>query len=712
MNMFGVQRARQIVTFGIGFLVAVVMGVVLLVGSRLARQVTVDVGALQTASGLQAYPAILDEQLSALRDRLEERSYAAQALADLKTTTTSFNHDLERLRGARLGRTVELGDAMQLWRQYAPVLDPVTSFTGEPYVDTDAGSSFSKAGREHYQEVKRAQLFARQNSAQLHALLGSLASRLQSEVTSEASRLRLLLSGGVLAAVLLGIAAAYLQVARARNERAAREAEEQTRDILRTVREGFFLLDADYRIGSVWSHELTRLFGKKSFAGLPFEELLKDLVSPTTLATATKYIKLLWGERAHENLMKSINPLGQLEIHLDNGHGGEDTRYLQFDFHRVTGPKGAVKHVLVSVSDITASVQLARELQESQENANAQVDMMMGVMSLDPVQLGAFLDASETGLSVVNAILKEPARSDADFRKKLQGMFRELHSIKGEASAINLMTVAHRVHALEDGVEDLKKSNGLSGNDFLPLVVKLDELMAHLKVLRELSLRFSSMRGTAPAGAHAGAQGAQAGRLAAEPGAARRADDVSQTLQQLASRLASDHRKKFKLVLKGLVDVPAGYAAVVQDVLIQMLRNSAVHGIEAAEVRRTHQKDDTGLVRAEFRKKTDGYELVFEDDGGGILPEQLRAAAVRKQLLSQEEADSMDSRSTMALIFRPGFSTQDQVSLDAGRGVGMDVVARTIYGLGGKIGVSTSPGKFTRFKISLPAAAAADSAVA
>ena len=67
----------------------------------------------------------------------------------------------------------------------------------------------------------------------------------------------------------------------------------------------------------------------------------------------------------------------------------------------------------------------------------------------------------------------------------------------------------------------------------------------------------------------------------------------------------------------------------------------------------------------------------------------------------------MDTRTAMALIFRPGFSTQDEVSMDAGRGVGMDVVARSVYALGGKIGVSTHPGKFTRFKIVLPAADAA-----
>jgi chemotaxis protein histidine kinase CheA len=134
-----------------------------------------------------------------------------------------------------------------------------------------------------------------------------------------------------------------------------------------------------------------------------------------------------------------------------------------------------------------------------------------------------------------------------------------------------------------------------------------------------------------------------------------------------------------------------------------------VHGIEAPDVRRAHTKDAQGTVRVEFRKISDGYELVFEDDGAGIAPEALRSAAVRQQLITEEEAAGMDTRSTMALIFRPGFSTHDGVSMDAGRGVGMDVVARSVYALGGKIGVSTHPGRFTRFKIVLPSADSANS---
>ncbi len=705
MNLAGIERNRQLATYGVGTVLTLILGLVLLAGFRVATQMRTNITALQTASTLQTYPAAISQQLNSLRDRLEARAYSGQALSDLKATVKRFDEDLEQLGMSGSVDSPDLDQALLLWHQYGPVINPVVTFTGQPYLDTDeGGSSFSKDGKTHYADVKRAQVFAGENAKGLQTRLATVAATLQNVASTDSTRLRFLLSIGVLVALVLAAAAAYLQVARARHERAAKEAQEQTRDILKTVREGFFLLDAEYRIGSVWSEALTRMFGRGDFAGLFFEELLKELVPPATLNTAMKYIKLLWGDRAHENLMKSINPLGQLEISMENGHGGRETRYLQFDFHRVMVPTG-VKHVLCSVGDITSSVLLSRELQESHENANAQLDMMLGMMHVDPLQLTTFLDSTETGLQLINAILKEPARTDGEFRKKLNGLFRELHSIKGEASALNLMSIAHRVHSLEDMVSELKKKAELSGNDFLPMVLKLDDLLAHLRSVREMASRLTVIK-DAPAPAQP-AQPAPKGKSAAQaqpaPAAARSADDMSPTLHAMAERLAHDHRKRFKLTIAGLTEVPRSYLDTVKDCIIQMLRNSAVHGIEPADVRRAQTKGEIGTVKVEFRKAGDGYELVFEDDGAGISPDQLKAAAVRKQIITPDEAAAMDMRAAMALIFRPGFSTQEEVSMDAGRGVGMDVVARCVYALGGKIGVSTNPGKFTRFKIVLPA---------
>jgi signal transduction histidine kinase len=729
MTLSGTDRRRQLITAGIGTVLTLVMGAVLFVGFRIATQMRANITALQTASSLQNYPDDITQQLTSLRDRLEARAYSGQALEDLQGTVRRFDRQLKELNAAGAIHSPELARALQLWREYGPVIEPVVSFNAQPYVDSDtSGSTLSREGRAHYAEVKRAQLFATDNAKVLQAQLATLATSLQHEASDAAARLRALLSIGVVAALVLAAAAAWFQFTRSRHERVAREAQEQTRDILKTVREGFFLLDADYRIGSVWSEALTRMFGRDDFAGLSFEELLRDLVPPATLATATKYIKLLWGERAHENLMKSINPLGQLEITMDNGHGGRETRYLQFDFHRVMGPAG-IKHVLCAVGDITSGVLLARELQESQENANAQVDMMLAMMHVDPLQLVSFLDGAETGLKLVNTILKEPARSDAEFRKKLSGLFRELHSIKGEASALSLTSIAARVHALEDIVSELKKKAELSGNDFLPMVLKLDDLLAHLRSVREMAARLTALREGATAGAGTTAFTAPAAVAPAAPPPpapapsqqpaartapqyARRAEDLAPTLHSLAERLAQDQGKRFRLKLAGLADVPAPYVATVKDCLIQMLRNAAVHGIEAPEVRRSLTKQDIGVVSVTFQRSADSFDLIFEDDGAGIAPDTLKAAAVRQQLITEDEAAAMDTRTAMALIFRPGFSTQDEVSMDAGRGVGMDVVARSVYALGGRIGVSTHPGKYTRFKISLPAGQASSSAVA
>jgi len=285
MNLAGKDRNRQLVTVGIGTVLTLVMGAVLIAGFRLATQMRANITALQTASVLQTYPAAMSQQFNALRDRLESRAYAGQALTDLKATVQRFDSELGQL--STNVESAELDQALLLWHQYGPVVNPVVQFSGQPYVDSDdAGSSFSKEGRTYYADVKRAQLFATDNQKGLQAQLASVATQLQKSSSDAAARLRALLSAGVFAALVLAIAAAYFQVTRSRHERAAQEAQEQTRDILKTVREGFFLLDADYKIGSVWSEALSRMFSRNDFAGLQFEDLLKNLVPPTTLATA------------------------------------------------------------------------------------------------------------------------------------------------------------------------------------------------------------------------------------------------------------------------------------------------------------------------------------------------------------------------------------------------------------------------------------------
>src|SRR6185312_5105611 len=178
-----------------------------------------------------------------------------------------------------------------------------------------------------------------------------------------------------------------------------------------------------------------------------------------------------------------------------------------------------------------------------------------------------------------------------------------------------------------------------------PMVLKLDDLLAHLRSVREMAARLTALKDTIPGAAAAAAAVEQRSHKSAPPAGAperpavRPVEDLSPALQSMAARLAQDHAKCIKLTLSGLAEVPAPYAATIKDCLIQMLRNAAVHGIEAPEVRRAQAKRDTGSVVVDFRRTAEGYELLFEDDGAGIAPEMLKAAAVRRQLITEEDAE-------------------------------------------------------------------------
>ena len=169
MNLSGADRTRQLITVGVGTLLLLVMGGVLIAGFRLATQMNSNVTALQTASVLQTYPNTIAAQINSLRDRLEARAYAGQALADVRATVDQFDKEMKQL--GDFSGSPQVVQALQLWQQYGPVVDPVVDFTGQPYADSDeAGSSLSNEGKTHYADVKRAQLFAQENAKRLQGI--------------------------------------------------------------------------------------------------------------------------------------------------------------------------------------------------------------------------------------------------------------------------------------------------------------------------------------------------------------------------------------------------------------------------------------------------------------------------------------------------------------------------------------------------------------
>ncbi|MFD1705678.1 chemotaxis protein CheW [Siminovitchia sediminis] len=181
-------------------------------------------------------------------------------------------------------------------------------------------------------------------------------------------------------------------------------------------------------------------------------------------------------------------------------------------------------------------------------------------------------------------------------------------------------------------------------------------------------------------------------------------------IRQLFSRfprmvrdLSQSLDKEMNLVIEGQeTELDRTVIEKIGDPLIHLIRNAVDHGIETKEQRAKTDKPIKGLLRITASHEENQVVITVEDDGKGIDPEKMRASAVKKGVITEEEAEKLSDEEAVYLIFRPGFSTAKEVSNVSGRGVGMDIVRSHIESLNGIIELDSKLGKGTVFKIKLP----------
>ena len=138
------------------------------------------------------------------------------------------------------------------------------------------------------------------------------------------------------------------------------------------------------------------------------------------------------------------------------------------------------------------------------------------------------------------------------------------------------------------------------------------------------------------------------------------------------------------------------------DPLQHLLRNSADHGLESNEERIALGKDEVGHIYLDAYQDGNNVNIEVRDDGAGINVEKVRNKAIEKGTITPEQAEAMTDKEIIDLLFRPSFSTAEQITDVSGRGVGLDVVKTKIEGLGGNIECKTEMGEGSSFIIRLP----------
>ena len=180
-------------------------------------------------------------------------------------------------------------------------------------------------------------------------------------------------------------------------------------------------------------------------------------------------------------------------------------------------------------------------------------------------------------------------------------------------------------------------------------------------------------------------------------------ESVVNKFPRMIRDLSRKLNKKMELVMSG-EDTELDRTVVDQigDPLQHLLRNSADHGLESAELRKERGKPETGTIRLNAFQEGNNVIIEVGDDGNGIDTERVKSKAIERGLVTEEQAEKLTQKEIIDFLFMPSFSMAKTITDISGRGVGLDVVKSNIEALGGDVEVKTKLGEGTTFTVRLP----------
>ena len=486
------------------------------------------------------------------------------------------------------------------------------------------------------------------------------------------------------------------------------ERNRQVHKILQTVNEGLFLMGPDFIIQPGYSKITGEIFQRK-MDGIYFLDLLrpapesglKPIVSDDILLATQHYLELLLNPRIKEQLIQQTNPLVEVEYQILRPKGAQSSKFLGFRFNRVV-EGGKTTQIMVTTQDLTSRIALARQIKENQTKAESQIEMLFGIMHLDPPILGEFLNHAKSEIAGMLSLLEaEQFGSHADesgderserYLLLLRKISRSIHLIKGNAAMLRLSYFEDLANQLEETIASVRSNSSLAGEQFLPITTSLATLLDQIDMTHDLISRLLSMQKVFGKGAGEGLQ-----------------SDFT-PLVELAEEIAARNGKQVRVSLQlkdGLARLPNSLREPVQMMMTQLVRNAVLHGIEPPSERLARRKHPVGEIQiCAYRLIESGKKIILtvRDDGRGLDYDLLRRRAVQLGYGSMKTIEAWTPQQLIDLLFETGFTTMDRPTTDGGRGVGLDAVRDLTAKMGGLLNVLSNQGQFCEFRLEIPVA--------
>ncbi|MGP5134554.1 ATP-binding protein [Psychrobacter cibarius] len=702
------------------------------------------------------YTSNLLERNTALIDQTNQVANSAQAvIKDLFDLDNSYGEDtnsphIQRVLERLEENTALITSSIAAIEQGATITDVDGKTYDLPKIDSNAQVNITAANEQWKALEPKIQAYlkdadnimvsseddltqaveqAKTSSLLINDSLDNLTKDVFNSAERQATTIRLIQVLGVAAIFTYFLIFVFFFVRRLRETDAeAFAARRETQEIMETVNTGLFLLDKDLNIGQQHSRALNDIIGEDRLSGENFTNVLRGRISDKDLKTTQQFIEQLYNPRVKEKLVDSLNPLHKVMLHNNAGDKAQNNRFLDFKFSRVYDNKD-IARILVNVNDVSDAVYLEQRLEKERSQNDMQIEMLTTILNVNPKIINEFIDNTQMHIEKMNNILKNPGSSQYELEGKLKAIYREMHSLKGEASALKLHSFTKIASDAEDKLHALQNQGQLSGNDFLPLAVHLDDLLSLSNTIATLGERINrSAPATAPTANGLDdniAQNSMSKTVATDsqisnPSISSIDTDIGQDID-LGNEATDDHLSFYKAFAKDIAarqgkqvelksntlmqaDIPAHLVKPIKEISIQLLRNAVVHGIEAPSVRHSIGKTAVGTIDLELKDNGSDFMLMVQDDGQGIDYDSIRAKLSSDGRFSTEEASQLSQSELLKQLFSSGFSTKEHADEDGGRGVGLDIIKAKVKDYDGKLNVNSEFGQMTRFVITLPKA--------
>ncbi|WP_454874478.1 ATP-binding protein [Paraburkholderia xenovorans] len=473
---------------------------------------------------------------------------------------------------------------------------------------------------------------------------------------------------------------------------------QKTADIqamLQNMQQGILTVIDGAVIHAEYSAYLEDIFETKDIAGRGLMDLVfaDTDIGSDALSQVDAAVHACLGEDCINFAFNQHLLVGEISKRMPDGR----VKILDLSWSAITDENDVIVRLMLCVRDVTELRKLAAEASEQRRR----LDMIGEILAVSEEKFHHFIESSAGFISENERIIRKHSAAD---HAAIAELFRNMHTIKGNARTYNLQHLTNVVHETEQSYHELRQPDAGRSWDqehLMRELTRVREAIESYAKINEQSLGRKS-KGQANEAGNSGhyvmvarehiqhtlsmLEQTNAGELQ-ELQSMR--DALRRTLRALGSESVRD-------ALSGVLDSlpslaselgkPApsvriednGYrlrgeaAGTLNNVFMHLLRNSMDHGIETAETRSAHGKAPAGTIRIEVGVDSGALQITLSDDGRGLALERVRGIAMERGWIGPD--DTLSDEVIADFIFRPGFSTAETVTELSGRGVGMDAV--------------------------------------